>query len=394
MTGKYVFLRVFMSEVIKIIHTGDVHLDSPFSGLSPDRAEMRKTELRATFDSLISFVRSGDVDILLIAGDLFDSGFATHDTVELLRRGFEKIPDCKIIISPGNHDPYVKDSVYARAHFPKNVYIFKTDRQERFEFPELDADIYGYAFTGETMTECPIAPVIENDRFKILCAHAHLGSPLSPSAPLSTEKLLRCGFDYAALAHVHNPPPIAKSERCVYGYCGCLEGRGFDERGEKGAIYAELSKNESGEKKIEVRKIPFAKRRYEIAEVNVTGSGSEGVIISKINDIIMERGFDESTALRAVLKGRLSPSVVISEKKIAAGVSGVFSLGIKDETTADFDDDYLASDPTIKGEFYRILKPQLESPDENVRRRAMRALGYGMAAMTGDSISDVTEGAE
>ncbi|MCD7776814.1 MAG: metallophosphoesterase, partial [Firmicutes bacterium] len=97
-----------MANTVKILHTGDVHLDSPFSGLDPDRAAERKAELRAAFDSLLSFVSQNGVDILLIAGDLFDSGFATHDTVELLKSGFARIPGCRVIISPGNHDPYTR----------------------------------------------------------------------------------------------------------------------------------------------------------------------------------------------------------------------------------------------------------------------------------------------
>ncbi len=378
-----------MANTVKILHTGDVHLDSPFSGLDPDRAAERKAELRAAFDSLLSFVSQNGVDILLIAGDLFDSGFATHDTVELLKSGFARIPGCRVIISPGNHDPYTRDGLYARAHFPDNVYIFKKDRQERFEFPELGVDVYGYAFLEETMTECPIEPAEENGRFKILCAHAHLGSPLSTSAPLSKGQLLKCNFDYAALGHIHTAPPIESNGRCAYGYCGCLVGRGFDETGEKSAILLELSRGQDGEKNIRASHIPFAKRKYETVEVPVTGLGSESVITSKINDTIRESGFDDSTLLRVILKGQISPSVIISEKNIEKNVMGVFACEVKDETSTSLDGDYLLTDPTIKGEFYRVLKPKLESDDTETRRLALRALRYGLAAMSGDSISDI-----
>lgn len=48
---------------------------------------------------------------------------------------------------------------------------------------------------------------------------------------------------------------------------GCPEGRGFDELGEKGFYEGTLS--ESGQ--VSLTFIPFARRRYEILEVDVTG---------------------------------------------------------------------------------------------------------------------------
>ncbi len=203
--------------MLKIIHTGDIHLDSPFSGLDERRAEVRKTELRGTFTSLMTYVRMNAVNILLIAGDFFDRGFVTRETVAIVLREFARVPDCKIIISPGNHDPYTDDSIYTKVKWPDNVYIFKDEEMTRFEFPELGCDVYGYAFTGEALAECPIRKTEDNGRIKLLCAHAHLGVPTSVYAPVSAEMLADCGFSYAALGHVHKAPPIAEQGRCVYG---------------------------------------------------------------------------------------------------------------------------------------------------------------------------------
>ena len=75
-----------MTRPVKILHTGDIHLDSPFSGLSPSLAETRLNELRAAFTSMMTYVRVNEVDVVLIAGDLFDSEFATRETVGLIVR--------------------------------------------------------------------------------------------------------------------------------------------------------------------------------------------------------------------------------------------------------------------------------------------------------------------
>lgn len=64
---------------MKILHTGDIHLDSPFAGLSPDAARQRRSDLRAAFSDMIAFARQQAVDLVLIAGDLFDKIYVTRD---------------------------------------------------------------------------------------------------------------------------------------------------------------------------------------------------------------------------------------------------------------------------------------------------------------------------
>ncbi len=369
--------------MLKIIHTGDIHLDTPFSGLDERRAEIRKTELRGAFSSLMTYVRLNAIDILLIAGDFFDRGFVTRETVAIVLREFARVPECKIVISPGNHDPYSEDSVYSKVKWPKNVFIFRSEEMTRFEFPELNCDVYGYAFTGEAMTECPIKKTEDNGRIRLLCAHAHLGVPTSTYAPVSAAMLSDCGFNYAALGHVHNADPIAELDGTVYGYCGCLEGRGFDECGTKGAVSIELD----GEK-MSVRTLGFAKKHYESEALSVSGAVSISDIIESIKGLIREKHFGADTILRVTLTGELSPTLLPSTTVIEDAISDVFSLEVRDDTAPLLDDAYLMQDPTVKGEYYRILKPKLLDPDPEVRKTARLALRYGFSAMSGESLTD------
>lgn len=369
--------------MLKILHTGDIHLDSPFSGLDARRSEIRRAELRHTFSSLMTYVRDNSIDLLLIAGDFFDTGFVTKETVSIVLREFSRVPDCKIVISPGNHDPYTPDSVYAKVKFPENVYIFKSSEETSFSFPELGCEVYGYAFTGETMRKSPLRPAEKSELFKILCAHAHLNSPLSPYCPISTAELEVCGFNYAALGHVHNAPDAGVAGGCVYAYCGCLEGRGYDETGPKGAIYAEVS----DDGKIKLQRLIFSSRKYEVRRLNVTGVASCAEITEKIKALIRDENMDDTTLLRVILEGAVPPTLVISPEVISRSIGEVFALDIKDVTSPVYGGEYLESDPTIRGEFYRRLLPMLTSADERERAVASLALRIGLAAMAGENIS-------
>ena len=98
--------------MVKILHTADIHLDSPFSLLDVKKAQARKAELRGTFSSMMLYAKSEKYHIVLMAGDLFDSEFATKETLEMMATQFASAPECRFVISPGNHDPLTPKSPY------------------------------------------------------------------------------------------------------------------------------------------------------------------------------------------------------------------------------------------------------------------------------------------
>ena len=149
--------------MIKVLHTGDIHLDSPFSGLSPDRAELRRAELRSAFTSMTTYARTGDIDIVLVTGDLFESRYITRETAELVTGEFSRV-GCPVIVSPGNHDPYTHGSIWEKIKMPDNVKVFSSDVLQCFSFPELNTDVYGYAFVSGEMTSVPLASASRSSR--------------------------------------------------------------------------------------------------------------------------------------------------------------------------------------------------------------------------------------
>ena len=69
---------------MKIMHMADFHLDSAFSGFDKDSSDARRKELRSCFADAMKKARESKVELVLIAGDLFDTPFcsaATRKTV-------------------------------------------------------------------------------------------------------------------------------------------------------------------------------------------------------------------------------------------------------------------------------------------------------------------------
>lgn len=362
--------------MLKVLHCADLHLDSPFSGLDPIQSESRREEQRELFRTLICYVRNQRIDLVLIAGDLFDNGFTNSKTVKYVADLLGNLP-CPVVIAPGNHDPYVTNGIYS-SEFPKNVHIFDSKKLSSFDFAELDVTVWGYAFTSASYEEHPLATEysVNPDRINLLCAHADTVQSLSKYAPISPRELDDSPFDYAALGHVHNAPEIGNYNGTLAAYCGCAEGRSFDELDFGGAILLEIDG-----KKINHQKIQLAKRRYMIEKLDVTGAGNDSDVIEKIRQRIAVKNYKDDTSLRVVLHGAVTSEYAPSVQRIREAIEGLYSLDIKDETLPTFDEDTLAQDVSVRGEFYRTLVKTIREGTEEERKTAVLALRLGLSAL-------------
>ncbi|MBR7032660.1 MAG: DNA repair exonuclease [Clostridia bacterium] len=376
-------------ENIKILHTGDIHLDSPFSGLDSLRSEVRRNELRGAFTSLMTYARTENADLLLITGDMFDVGFATRETISLIIREISKLK-CPVVISPGNHDCAGEGSVWKRNVFPENTYIFTSEELSSFEFPEIGVRVYGWGFEKTAMRTNPLAGKrAEKDGFvNVLSAHCDLTSPISSSCPLTAKDILAFGADYSALGHIHNPDSLSLPRGIVY--CGCLEGRSYDETGPKGAVVCEIGRRSAPGEEVPVKysRVRFSKRRYESRLLAVDGIADGEELKEKVSAFISERKFGDDTLLRLTLTGRVREDLTIDTDSLSNLKDRLYALDIRDETTPDWNASSLSADPTVRGEFYRVIEPLLTSPEPEKRKIASMALRYGLAALAGEPVAD------
>lgn len=370
--------------MIKILHTGDVHLDSPFSGLDSRHAEIRRNELRAAFTSMMTYAKMNNADLILIAGDLFDGDMVTRETLALLCREFESFGK-PVFIAPGNHDPASPKSIWLKNPFPSNVHVFTSEEVSSFDIDGLNLTVYGFAFTSADLPRVPIDGLTVSDkkRTNLLVCHGDMIGLKSynTDCPMTAEQLTSFGADYTALGHIHNPPKPGPDGR--WCYCGCLEARGFDELGPKGACMVEIDKK-NGVSDITIKRVRFSKRRYEKGELALHGCASMSEVSDAILAYIRENRLGEDTCLALRLTGEVSPSLVIDTEMLEDGEHGLFLLKLTDATGPMLDFESLETDITIRGEVYRQLKPAIESADEREREVGLRALRYAFAALSGE----------
>ena len=94
---------------VKILHCADVHIGAAESSLGT-LAESRRAETLITFEKIINLAKESQVNVLLIAGDLFNSNNVDKSFADRVFKCFASIPDVKIVYAAGNHDPLNADS--------------------------------------------------------------------------------------------------------------------------------------------------------------------------------------------------------------------------------------------------------------------------------------------
>ena len=249
--------------MIKLIHGADLHLDSPFSGLTPEQAAARRQEQRELLDRLARLAREREADLLLLSGDLLDSRRTYRETAQALARSLGSLP-CPVFLAPGNHDFYGPQSLYAALDWPENVHIFTSGSVRRAELPGLDCVVYGRAFLGPREDRSPLEGFrAERDgRVQLMAVHGEVDGR-GEYGPISREDIACSGLDYLALGHIHQTSGLQREGDTFWAYPGCPEGRGFDELGDKGVLYVEA---EPGSCRAEF--VPLCRRRYQILSVD------------------------------------------------------------------------------------------------------------------------------
>lgn len=215
---------------MRFVHIADLHFDSPFTVLADKKglANKRRLEQREAFKKAIEYISKEKIPYLFIAGDLYDQNYIRESTIEYINNLFKSIPETKIFISPGNHDPFLKNSFYNTFNWNNNVTIFDGEIK-RIELE--DVDIYGFGFIDFYCSNSKVEEIeIKNkEKINILLVHGALDSSKNIDIkynPISSNKLKQIGFDYIALGHIHKRE-IKNENNFIYP--GSMISFGFDE---------------------------------------------------------------------------------------------------------------------------------------------------------------------
>ncbi|EAF3891947.1 exonuclease SbcCD subunit D [Listeria monocytogenes] len=234
---------------IQFLHMADLHLDSPFIGLSTLPQPLFSAIQESTFQSLerITTVAIKEaVDFVLIAGDIYDSEDQSVRAQARFAKEMKRLEAANIpvFMIHGNHDFIEKHK--EKLALPSNVHVFseQVEVMSHKTATGVSVNIYGFSYNERHIRSSRVGEYkIQGDAdFHIALLH---GSEVSSSeehdvyAPFRVQEISRKGFDYWALGHIHKRQLLAESPSIYYP--GNIQGRNRKESGEKGASIVTLS---------------------------------------------------------------------------------------------------------------------------------------------------------
>lgn len=346
---------------MKFIHIADVHL-----GAKPDRgrswSDKRTEEIEESFNSLVKRCEEQKIDLLLIAGDLFDSIPTKRQLVALDNR-LRNLSVTKTVIIAGESDYIAEGSPWESYEFESDTVVLPKDRATNAYLKDLNVCITGYSYGRAEYTE-KILERMKPGRpgaYNILLGYGGDKNHM----PFSKEKLARLGFDYIALGHIHKPQHILKNKMA---FAGCLEPVNYRDTGRRGYILGEVA----SDNQTKITWVPCNTRSYVNMALEVNTGNTDSEIVKVVEEQIIKLGTEN--IYRILLKGRVNYDVEIN---LSSLTRKYLINEIIDKTEQDYDihELYINNESNLVGRFIEQL-----ADDENNEIK-QKALIYGLEAM-------------
>jgi DNA repair exonuclease SbcCD nuclease subunit len=367
----------------KVLHTADIHLGARFVGLGRKGPEQR-AQLLETFGDVVGLVVKEKVDLLLIAGDLFDSNVASKELLERAAAllGDLRDKDIPVCISPGTHDPFGEASVYAVPPLAdlSNLTVFRSEEITPIRLPALDCTVWGNANMKPFENQFPLAGFTADSesRWNLGLLHANYERPdiAEDTYVVTAEQIATCGLDYLALGHIHGTSDHSTGTTKAF-YSGSPE-MVRAQKGDFGNVV--LVEFDGG---VQARKVRVGRRSFE-------------EVVLRAEDI------DSASRLMSVLEQRADP-----DKVIKLTVQGARPIGYPDigELVGELSDRFFsvivsdsslptpeAVDPadypadSAAGVYLRILEEKLGGASESEREEILEAMRLGLSWLAGGRV--------
>ncbi len=230
---------------MKLLHCADLHLDSPMRGLARyDGAplDVLRGATRRAFERAVDLAVDERVGVVVVAGDLYDGDRDDFQTAVFLQRQLHRLRDAgiRVVLVYGNHD--AENEITKRLSVPANTHVLASAAPESVVFDDLGIAFHGQSYRTRTVDEDLSAhyPGPVPGLLNVGVLHTSLdGRPgHARYAPCTVDGLVRRGYQYWALGHVHQREQLERDGVTIV-FPGNLCGRDVGEPGSKGATLLE-----------------------------------------------------------------------------------------------------------------------------------------------------------
>ncbi len=353
---------------MKFIHIADVHLFSEPLG-DADWEKNRPKEIEETFEKVIDICNEKDIDLLLIAGGLFDKS-PTLEQIKIVDEKLGRLEKARTVMIAGSCDYIPADSEVASYKFNSRTVLIPPGKTINAYLKGINTCVTGFSYAQPEYTE----RVLENinpgreDAVNILLGHGGGKTTM----PFRKEVIAKKGFDYVAMGYIRKPVHILRNRMA---YAGSLEPLSPEETGRHGIIMGEIT-----DQGTTINWDPIARRSYVEIVITLNPGLSNDEIVANLEEKMMKLGNENIYTI--TLKGFSAESVRLDLTRIKNRFN---ILEVKNLVITETDKNILKeeNDNNVLGGFIKEVERSY-SVDDSIRRNALR---YGLEAliMAGDN---------
>jgi DNA repair protein SbcD/Mre11 len=386
--------------MLRLLHTADVHLGARHADLG-DRAATQRERQFAAFVATIDLALGEKVDLVLIAGDLFDSNVQPKRSVDRAASQLQRLVDARIrlVIAPGTHDVYDRASIYRAYDLPAMagavgsdlVTVLDPDHPE-VHLKSLDVVVHGRCFATKRAPHSPLQDLdtAKDDRatWHVGLLHAALaieGRTDGDEVVITTDEIAATHLDYLALGHWHSTTK-GKAGKTSYAYSGAPEPVALDQDGAGNALLVTLDQSD-GKKSVTVEERRVGRTRVDKVQLDAASVGSQPSLVSKL----AERA-DQDLVLDVEIIGVKPDELDVHVDEVETELADRFlKLRVRDRSVAPLPEGPVVSADTVLGAFIRDLEAQIaeaEARDDDATSNELRdSLRLGRLLLSGTEVT-------
>lgn len=355
--------------MLRLLHTADVHLGARHADLGEQAAAQRERQF-AAFQAAVELAIAEKVDVVLIAGDLFDSNTQPRRSVDRVAAELKRLVAAKIrtVIIPGTHDVYDRSSLFrvhdlaalAGSTADDDLVTVLTPDRPSIHLASCDVVVHGPVFATKRAPYSPLRDLRvtggDGATWHVAMVHGSLAIPDRTDRDevvVTREEIEATGLDYLALGHWHSMQQ-GRAGTTVYAYSGAPEPVAVTQDGAGKVLLVELTEA-AGKRTVTVSERVVGRTRFEKLEIDAAEVAGQAALVERIAALA-----DPDLILDARITGVRPDELDLSLDEIEEQLKGRFlRLRVRDASLPALTEGALPSPDTIPGAFIRNVEGRI-----------------------------------
>ena len=355
--------------MLRLLHTADVHLGARHADLGEQAAAQRERQF-AAFRAAIDLALAEKVDVVLVAGDLFDSNTQPRRSVERVAAELQRLAAARIriVVIPGTHDVYDRASLYrvhdlaalAGSTEDDDLVTVLTPDRPSVHLAACDVIVHGPVFASKRAPHSPLRDLRvtggDGATWHVGLVHGSLAIPDRTDRDevvFTREEIAASGLDYLALGHWHSAQK-GKAGSTTWAYAGAPEPVAVTQDGAGKVLLVELTET-NGTRTVTVDERQIGKTRFEKLDIDAATVRDQPALVAAI-----AARADPDVVLDARLTGVRPDELDVSIEEIEERLKASFlKLRARDLSVPALTQGSLPSPDTIPGAFIRNVEGRI-----------------------------------